>query len=112
MRTALIVIDVQNAIQHAGWGKWNNPDAELNISALLRASTTTKRPIYRILRDSTEPASHYRPGQSGHEFMPKTSLFQAKPLLRSKRTALYGDRCAANAAQRESTDFDRDRSCY
>jgi nicotinamidase-related amidase len=65
---ALLVIDVQKAIDHPSWGVRNNPDAERKIAALLAAWRTTARPIYHIRHDSSEPQSHYRPGQPGHEF--------------------------------------------
>ena len=65
---ALIVIDVQMAIDHPSWGERNNPHAEANIAALLRAWRITGRPIYHVRHDSTEPGSHYRPGGPGHEF--------------------------------------------
>jgi nicotinamidase-related amidase len=75
LEAALIIIDVQKAIDHSSWGQRNNPDAERNIAALLRAWRKTSRPIYHVRHDSTEPASQYRPGQPGHEF--KT---EAEPL--------------------------------
>ena len=71
----LLVIDVQNAIDHPSWGVRNNPDAEKNIAALLKAWRATDRPIYHIRHDSREPNSHYRPGQPGHDFKP-----EAQPL--------------------------------
>lgn len=75
LAAALIVIDVQKAIDHPSWGERNNPQAEQNIAALLRVWRITGRPLYHIRHDSTEPRSHYRPGQCGHEFKP-----EAKPL--------------------------------
>jgi len=65
---ALVVIDVQKAIDHPGWGIRNNPGAERNIAALLEGWRATRRPVYHVRHDSTEPASHYRPGQAGHQF--------------------------------------------
>jgi nicotinamidase-related amidase len=65
---ALIVIDVQKAIDHPSWGQRNNPDAEGNIAVLLRAWRKASRPIYHVRHDSTEPESQYRPGQPGHDF--------------------------------------------
>ena len=65
---ALVVIDVQRAIDHPSWGERNNPLAEANISALLAAWRASGRPIYHVRHDSTEAESHYRPGQPGHEF--------------------------------------------
>ena len=72
---ALIVIDLQKAIDHPSWGERNNPDAEKNVAALLAAWRTSHRPIYHVRHDSTEPESHYRPGQPGNEFKP-----EARPL--------------------------------
>jgi len=73
---ALIVIDLQKAIDHPSWGERNNLDAEKNVAALLQAWRTSERPIYHIRHDSTQAASHYRPGQPGNEFKP-----EAQPLL-------------------------------
>ena len=72
---ALIVIDIQRAIDHPSWGQRNNLEAEQNVAALLQAWRTSQRPIYHIRHDSTEPKSHYRPGQPGNEFKP-----EAQPL--------------------------------
>ena len=72
---ALLVIDLQNAIDHPSWGERNNPQAEQNVAALLSAWRLTHRPIYHIRHDSAEPASHYRPGQAGNDFKP-----EARPL--------------------------------
>jgi len=69
---ALILIDLQKAIDHPSWGERNNPDADKNAAALLAAWRATNRPVYHIRHDSIEPASHYRPGQPGHDFKPET----------------------------------------
>jgi nicotinamidase-related amidase len=68
---ALLVIDLQKAIDHPSWGERNNPQAEQNVGALLGAWRLTYRPIYHIRHDSLEPASHYRPGQAGNDFKPE-----------------------------------------
>jgi nicotinamidase-related amidase len=65
---ALIVIDVQNAIDDPKWGTRNNPGAETNIAALLRVFRQTGRAIFHVRHDSTFPDSPYRPGQKGNEF--------------------------------------------
>jgi len=68
---ALLVVDVQKAIDDPSWGQRNNPDAEINIAALLEAWRASGRPIYHVRHDSSEPDSTYRPGQPGHEFKPE-----------------------------------------
>jgi|HubBroStandDraft_1064217.scaffolds.fasta_scaffold03903_9 nicotinamidase-related amidase len=68
---ALIVIDLQKAIDHPSWGERNNPEAEKNVASLLAAWRAAGRPVYHIRHDSSEPDSHYRPGQPGHNFKPE-----------------------------------------
>lgn len=82
---ALIVIDLQKALDHPSWGERNNPDAEKNVAALLEAWRASRRPIYHIRHDSTEPASHYHPGQPGHEFKPEAGPLPGENVI-AKRT--------------------------
>lgn len=65
---ALLIIDVQKAIDHPSWGRRNNPQAEQNIGLLLVAWRRTGRPVIHVQHLSREPASTYRPGQEGCEF--------------------------------------------
>lgn len=66
--TALIVIDLQKAIDHPSWGRRNNPQAEENIGRLLSAWRSTHRPVIHVRHLSRESGSTYRPGQEGCEF--------------------------------------------
>ena len=91
VETALIVIDVQKAIDHPSWGERNNLDAEQNIAALLAAWRSTQRPIFHIRHDSTEPDSHYRPGQPGNDFKPEAQpLAQETILVKKTNSAFIG----------------------
>jgi len=65
---ALIIVDVQKAIDDPSWGRRNNPDAELRIAALLHAWRSNRKPIIHVRHLSREPQSTYSPGQSGCEF--------------------------------------------
>jgi nicotinamidase-related amidase len=65
---ALVVIDLQKAIDAPYWGPRNNPEAERNVATLLARWRATGRPIYHVKHDSREPQSAYRPGQDGNEF--------------------------------------------
>lgn len=65
---ALLIIDLQMAIEAPYWGPRKNPECERNVAALLERWRATRRPIYHIRHDSTEPQSAYRPGQPGNDF--------------------------------------------
>jgi nicotinamidase-related amidase len=68
LTAALMIIDVQKAIDHPSWGRRNNPQAEENMGHLLAAWRRTGRPIIHVRHLSREPGSSYRPGQEGCEF--------------------------------------------
>ena len=65
--TALIIIDVQKGFDEPKWGVRNNFFAEENIAKLLEVWRMTKRPIFHIKHDSTEPNSPLRPNLPGNE---------------------------------------------
>ncbi len=66
--TALIIIDLQKAIDQPYWGVRNNPDAEENVQRLLGHWRAALMPIVHIRYVSKFPDSGYRPGQEGVEF--------------------------------------------
>lgn len=70
---ALLVIDVQHAIDDPRWavdGPRNNPGAEDAIAALLAEWRRRHWPIFHVRHDSVEPDSPYRPDGPGHAFKP------------------------------------------
>lgn len=75
-RTALILIDLQRAIDDPRWaahGARNNPGAEQAAVALLQRWRHLGWPIIHVRHDSTEPDSTYRPGSPGHPFKPEVT---------------------------------------
>jgi nicotinamidase-related amidase len=70
---ALILVDLQQAIDDPRWGPRNNPDAELSIAALLAAWREEALPIVHIRHDSVEPDSPYRPDRPSHAFKPEAA---------------------------------------
>ncbi len=64
--TALLVIDVQEALDDPRRPPRNNPDAEANIARLLAAWRTAGRRCVHIRDDSLDPASPFAPGQPGN----------------------------------------------
>lgn len=81
MTPALLVIDVQKAIDHPSWGLRNNPEAEANIGRLLAAWRAAELPVYHVKHDSVEPASTYRPGQPGNDFKPDARPLDGEPVI-------------------------------
>lgn len=70
---ALLIIDVQNAIDDPAWAKYgprNNPDAEDNMAAILAAWRHSGRKVFHVKHESVEPGSTYRPGYPGCDFKP------------------------------------------
>ncbi|MDR3514169.1 MAG: cysteine hydrolase family protein [Azospirillaceae bacterium] len=83
--SALLLIDIQKAIDHPSWGERNNPSAEANIALLLAHWRAQGWPVWHVRHDSTHATSHYRPGQTGHEFKPETAPLPGEPII-AKRT--------------------------
>ncbi|WP_417459411.1 cysteine hydrolase family protein [Kordiimonas sp.] len=68
MSTALLIIDVQYAIDHPKWGQRNNAGAEANMAKFLAAWRGQGMPVFHIRHDSREDGSPYAPGQPLHAF--------------------------------------------
>lgn len=66
--TALVIIDVQKAIDAPSWGRRGQTFAEANIARLLTVWRSRAWPVYHVRHDSTNADSPYRPGQEGHDF--------------------------------------------
>lgn len=89
LNAALILIDLQKAIDHPSWGERNNPGAEKNIAALLSVWRAAYRPIYHVKHDSIEPGSHYRPGQPGNEFKPEARPLGGETVIVKKTNSAF-----------------------
>ena len=74
--TALLVIDVQQGLDHPRHGERNNPEAEKRIADLLSAWRGEGRPVVHVQHLSVEPDSPLRADRPGHaikvEALPKT----------------------------------------
>jgi nicotinamidase-related amidase len=81
----LLLIDLQKAIDHPSWGNRNNPDAEARIGEILDRWRRKGWPVWHIRHDSTDPSSHYRPGQPGNQFKPEVAPLAGEPIV-PKRT--------------------------
>ena len=83
--TALLLIDLQKAIDDPVWGERNNPWAEANVARLLAVWRARGMPVYHVRHDSTEAQSTYRPGQKGHQFKPEVAPIAGETVI-AKRT--------------------------
>jgi nicotinamidase-related amidase len=86
---ALLIIDLQKAIDAPYWGPRNNPDCERNVAALLERWRATGRPIYHIKHDSTEPQSAYRPGQPGNDFKDEVKPRMGEPVIAKRVNSAF-----------------------
>ncbi|MFD2204952.1 cysteine hydrolase family protein [Kiloniella antarctica] len=69
--TALLIIDVQKAIDEAFWSKYgprNNPDAEQVMAEILKSWREADRPVFHVRHDSVNAGSTYAPGTPTHGF--------------------------------------------
>src|SRR5689334_19628530 len=83
--SVLLLIDLQKAIDHPGWGQRNNPAAEQTIGRLLEQWRARGWPVWHVRHDSVEPQSTYRPGQAGNDFKPECAPLPGEPVM-AKRT--------------------------
>jgi len=93
---ALVLIDVQRAIDHPSWGRRNNPDAERNMARLLHAWRATRRPIVHVRHVSLDPLSTYRAGQPDVEFKQEVLPMEGEEIVtKHRQSAFIGTRLEA-----------------
>ena len=91
-RTALVVVDVQQAFEDAGyWGVRNNPACEANIAALIAAWRAAGRPVVYVRHDSDEPDSPLRPDRPGNAFRPELDGTPDLLVTKQVNSAFHGD---------------------
>lgn len=88
---ALLIIDVQRAIDDPNWGGRNNPHAEQTMAELLAFWRARAWPVIHVRHDSEEPDSTYRPGQPGNDFKPEvTPLPGETVVVKTTNSAFIG----------------------
>jgi len=103
-RTALVVVDVQAAIDDPVWGRRGQPEMEPAIAALLACWRDRAWPVIHVRHDSTEPRSPYRPGQPGNAFKPEAAPLSGEFVLpKSVHSAFVGGGLQ-DRLRREETD--------
>ncbi len=90
--TALIVVDVQQAFDDAGyWGRRNNPDCEANVAALVAEWRARERPVVFVRHDSDEDVSPLRPDEPGNAFKPELTGEPDLLVTKQVNSAFHGD---------------------
>src|SRR5574338_913793 len=83
-RSALILVDLQRAVDDPRWarhGPRNNPGAEQAAATLLGRWRRLGWPIIHVRHDSTEPDSTYKPGGPGHPFKPEAAPADGETII-------------------------------
>lgn len=78
---ALLLIDVQQGLDHPRWGARNNPDAEQQIGALLAAWRQAKWPVVHVQHMSQVPSSPLRPNTPGNAFKKEAIPHDGEPVF-------------------------------
>lgn len=86
---ALLLIDVQEGIDHPANGRRNNPHAEENMTRLLAAWRGSGRPIIHIQHLSTRPESALRPGQPGVEIKESVRPQEDEPVIQKHANSAF-----------------------
>jgi nicotinamidase-related amidase len=88
---ALLIIDMQKAIDHPSWGVRNNVGAEANMLRLLAAWREAGRTVVHVRHVSKKPTSTFRPGQPGIDFKPGFAPLAGESVVeKSVPTAFIG----------------------
>ncbi|OKH89559.1 cysteine hydrolase family protein [Thalassospira sp. TSL5-1] len=95
--TALIVLDVQKAIDDPKWASKNNPGYVEKIVNLLTAFRAAKLPVIHIRHDEPNPASTYHTSGAGNALKPEVAPLPGEPLIaKSVNCAFIGTELEKN----------------
>ena len=78
---ALLLIAMQKGWDEPYWGSRNNPGAEANLAALVRAFRAQGLPVIHVRTDSRDPNSPLHPGEPGNAFKPESAPLPGETVL-------------------------------
>jgi nicotinamidase-related amidase len=85
----LLLIDLQQAIDHPSWGERNNPEADANLAKLVASWRARGWPVWHVRHDSVEAGSHYRPGQPGNDFRRGTAPLPSEKIIAKQANSAF-----------------------
>jgi nicotinamidase-related amidase len=89
--TALLLIDMQQAMDDPYWGARNNPDAEANASRVLAAFREAGLPVMHVQHRSVRPQSPLYPGKPNLDIKPEVAPVDGEPVwTKSVNSAFIG----------------------
>ena len=89
--TVLIVIDVQRAFDDPRWGQRNNPQAEVNIAALLAHWRGSGRPLVHVHHHSCSPEGLFHADGVGAQAKPEAMPLPGETVIyKSVNSAFIG----------------------
>lgn len=87
--TALLVIDVQDAINRTEAGRRNNPQAEENIARLLAAWRAAALPIFHVKDNSPSLDSAFHISKPGNALMEFARPLRGEPLIEKETHSAF-----------------------
>jgi len=88
-KCALIVIDVQKALDDPKYGKRSTPDFEQNLTRVLHYFRQNEGEIIHIAHDSVEENSLLRPGLPGNEFKEEAKPWGGENIFRKTTSGAF-----------------------
>lgn len=86
---ALLVVDVQIAINRPEKGRRNNPRADQNIARLLAAWRHAARPLFHVKDNSPSPTSAFHPSQPGNAIQAYARPLPGEPLIEKETHSAF-----------------------
>ena len=86
---ALLVVDVQIAINRPEKGRRNNPQADEKIARLLSAWRELGHPIFHVKDNSPSPTSAFHPSQPGNAIQPYARPLPGEPLIEKETHSAF-----------------------